>query len=55
MVASSPYLVVIMANIARGYAQLGNYAKAMQYLARCEELQPRSVSVRLLKLVLLSR
>ena len=55
VVASRPHVVVIMANIARGYAQLGNYAKAMQYLARCEELQPRSVSVRLLKLVLLSR
>ncbi len=55
VVASRPHVVVIMANIARGYAQLGDNAKAMQYLARCEELQPRSVSVRTLKLVLLSR
>jgi tetratricopeptide (TPR) repeat protein len=55
VVASRPHVVVIMANIARGYAQLGNHAKAMQYLARCEALQPRSASVRTLKLVLLSR
>ncbi len=55
VVASRPHVVVILANIARGYAQLGNHAKAMQYLARCEALQPRSASVRTLKLVLLSR
>ena len=55
VVASRPHVVVILANIARGYAQLGDHAKAMQYLSRCEELQPRSVSVRTLKLVLLSR
>ena len=55
VVSSRPYVVVIMANIARGYAQLGDNAKALSYLARCEQLQPRSVSVRSLKLVLLSR
>lgn len=55
VVSSRPYVVVIMANIARGYAQLGNNAKALSFLARCEKLQPRSVSVRSLKLVLLSR
>ena len=55
VVASRPYVVVIMANIARGYAQLGNNQKALEYLARCEKLQPRSVSVRSLKVVLYSR
>ena len=55
VVASRPYVVVILANIARGYAQLGNNDQALAYLARCEALQPRSVSVRSLKLVLLSR
>ncbi|TAG34835.1 MAG: O-antigen ligase domain-containing protein [Polaromonas sp.] len=55
VVASRPHVVVILANIARGHAQLGNHAKAMQYLARCEALQPRSAYVRSLKLVLLSR
>ena len=55
VVPSRPHVVVIMANITRGHAQLGNNDKAMEYLARCEQLQPRSVSVRSLKLVLLSR
>ena len=52
VVSSRPYVVAIMANIARGYAQLGNYPMAFEYLARCEKLQPRSVSVRSLKVVL---
>ena len=52
VVSSRPYVVAIMSNIARGYSQLGNNDKAMEYLARCEKLQPRSVSVRSLKVVL---
>ena len=55
VVSSRPYVVAIMANIARGYAQLGDNAKALEYLARCEKLQPRSVSVRSLKVILYSR
>lgn len=55
VVSSRPYVVGIMSNIARGYAQLGDNTKALDYLARCEKLQPRSVSVRSLKLVLYSR
>lgn len=55
VVSSRPYVVAIMSNIARGYSQLGNNDKAMAYLARCEKLQPRSVSVRSLKIVLYSR
>ena len=54
VVASRPDVVVILTNIARGYAQLGNTDKAMQYLARAEKLQPRSASVGSLKLVLLN-
>jgi O-antigen ligase len=52
---SRPYVVAIMANIARGYAQLGNYEKALEFLARCEALQPRAPAVRSLKVILLSR
>ena len=55
VVPSRPYVVAIMSNIARGYLQLGNYAKALEYLTRCEKLQPQSVSVRALKLVVLGR
>ncbi len=52
---SRPYVVAIMSNIARGYAQLGNLDKALEYLARCEKLQPKATSVRSLKVILLSR
>jgi O-antigen ligase len=55
VLASRPYVVGIMSNIARGYAQLGNNDKALDYLARCEKLQPLSVSVRSLKVILYSR
>ncbi len=53
--SSRPYVVGIMLNIARGYAQLGNETKAFEYLARCENLQPRSVPVRSLKLAMYGR
>ena len=55
VVSSRPYVVAIMSNIARGYSRLGNNDKAMEYLARCEKLQPRSVSVRSLGVVLYTR
>jgi O-antigen ligase len=52
---SRPYVVAIMSNIARGYAQIGNYEKALEFLARCEALQPKAPAVRSLKVILLSR
>ncbi len=52
---SRPYVVAIMSNIARGYAQIGNTEKALEYLARCEKLQPKATSVRSLKVILMSR
>ena len=55
VVVSRPYVTAIMSNIARGYAQIGNIDKALEYLARCEKLQPRAPSVRSLKVILLSR
>jgi O-antigen ligase/Flp pilus assembly protein TadD len=55
VVLSRPYVTAIMSNIARGYSQLGNNEKALEYLARCEKLQPKAVSVRSLKVILLSR
>ena len=55
VVSSRPYIVAIMSNIARGYAQTGNSDKALEWLARCEKLQPKATSVRSLKVILLSR
>ena len=55
VVVSRPYIVAIMSNIARGYAQLGNNDKALEYLQRCEKLQPKAPSVRSLKVILYSR
>ena len=55
VIVSRPYIVAIMANIARGYAQIGDNEKAMEFLARCEKLQPTASAVRSLKVILLSR
>ena len=55
VVLSRPYVTAIMSNIARGYSQIGNMDKALEYLARCEKLQPKAVSVRSLKVILMSR
>ena len=55
VVVSRPYVTAIMSNIAKGYAQIGNFDKAFEYLARCEKLQPNTPAVRSLKVVLMSR
>ena len=55
VVLSRPYVTAMMSNIARGYSQLGNNEKALEYLARCEKIQPKAVSVRSLKVILMSR
>ncbi len=55
VVSSRPYVVAIMSNIARGYASMGNPAKALEYLERCKKIQPKASSVRSLEVVLLSR
>jgi O-antigen ligase len=55
VISSRPHIVAIMSNIARGYAQMGNYEKALEYLARCEKLQPKAITVRSLKIILYSR
>ena len=55
VVLSRPYVVAMMSNIARGYSQIGNTEKALEFLARCEKLQPKAVSVRSLKVILMSR
>ncbi len=55
VVGSRPYVVAILSNIARGYAQQGNVAKAGEYLERAKALQPRAPSVASLDIILMSR
>ena len=55
VIVSRPYVVAMMSNVARGYSQLGNNEKALEFLARCEKIQPKAVSVRSLKVILMSR
>jgi O-antigen ligase len=55
VVASRPYVVAILSNIARGYAQIGDTKKALELLAHCKQIQPKAPSVRSLEVILLSR
>lgn len=55
VISSRPYVVAILANIARGYAQMGRFEQALHYLERGEKLQPRAPAVLSLKVILLSR
>jgi O-antigen ligase len=55
VVSSRPYVVAIMSNIARGYVQLGDNAKALENLYRAKKLQPNAPAVRSLEVILLSR
>jgi O-antigen ligase len=55
VLASRPHVVAIIANVARGYAVLGQMDKAMRYLARAEHLQPHAPAVRSLQVLLYGR
>lgn len=55
VLSSRPYIVAIMANVAKGYTTLGQTDKALQYLARAEKIQPNAPAVRSLQVVLLGR
>jgi O-antigen ligase len=52
---SRPYVVAIISNVARGYANLGRYDQAEAWLERARRIQPRAPSVRSLEVVLLAR
>ncbi len=43
---SRPYIVAIVANMARGHLELGNFAKAEAYLEHANQLQPTAPGVR---------
>jgi O-antigen ligase len=55
VLSSRPYIVAIISNAARGYSNTGQTDKALAYLKRAKELQPRAPSVRSLEVILLSR
>lgn len=52
--ASRPNVAPILSNIGRGYVELGNTAKANEYLARGQKVQPTATSVRSLELLILN-
>jgi O-antigen ligase len=55
VLSSRPYVVVLMSNIARGYASIGNPEQALAYLERAKKIQPDAPAVRSLEVILLSR
>jgi O-antigen ligase len=55
VLGSRPYVVAILTNAARGYASMGNMAKAQEYLQRARRVQPRAPSVRSLEVILAAR
>ncbi len=55
VVTSRPYVVAILSNIGRGYAQLGDAGKVREYLVRARRIQPQAVPVRSLEVLFLSR
>lgn len=52
---SRPYIVAILGNIARGYINLNDYARAAEYLERARKVQPKAEVVQSLELLLLHR
>ena len=55
VLSSRPHIVAIMANVARGYASMGDPAEALEYLERAKKVQPHAPAVRSLEVILLSR
>jgi O-antigen ligase len=55
VLASRPYVVAILTNVARGYAITGEPARARMYLERAKQIQPGAAAVRSLEVILLQR
>jgi O-antigen ligase len=55
VLSSRPYVVAILANVARGYTIMGQPAQAMAYLERAKIIQPQAPAVRSLEVILLAR
>ena len=52
---SRPHIVVMMANIARGHIQMGNYLAAQNFLDRAVNLQPQAPSLMGLQVLIWSK
>lgn len=52
---SRPHVVVILANVARGYMQAGDFKKAQEYLNRARNLQPTAPTLSAVEVMLWSR
>jgi O-antigen ligase len=55
VIASRPYVVAILTNIARGYMQTGEPKRALEYLTRAGRISPQAPSVLSTEVILLSR
>jgi len=55
VVESRPHVVAILSNIARGYSQMGNYDKALEFVERSKKVQPDAPSVRTMEILVLAR
>ncbi len=55
VVRSRPHVVGLLANVARGYSNIGDHAKALEYMARAKKLQPEATLVRSLEVTVLAR
>ncbi len=52
---SRPYVVGMLDNVARGYLQLGDFAKTEEYIQRARAVNPKDVNLQTLEVMLWSR
>ncbi len=55
VVQSRPYVVAMLSNIARGHSQMGDYAKALEFVERSKKVQPDAPAIRTLEILVLAR
>jgi O-antigen ligase len=55
VLGSRPNIVAIIGNAARGYSNMGQQDKALEYLQRAKRIQPNAPTVRSLEVILLAR
>jgi O-antigen ligase len=55
IVSSRPHIAVVLSNIARGYLQLNDIDKSIEYLAKAKAIQADAPAVRALEVVLLTQ
>ncbi|MBK9574521.1 MAG: O-antigen ligase family protein [Rhodoferax sp.] len=55
VVVSRPHVLALLANVGRGYAQMGHLERAREYLERARAIRPDALAVRSLEVMLLMR